>query len=183
MLACDICGKEFEHYRSLNGHKSTHGRTEQYSRSRRSVPNQFNCIECGVIVTHGYSKLNKYCGRKCQNAWRWKNIIIPDIEAGKKSFHCSEILKRYLREKFGDLCSKCKLLPVWNGSFLQLQLDHIDGNSDNNFPINLRLLCPNCHTQTENFGSKGQGNRYHKLTKRNKQIREYRGKLSTTMPD
>jgi hypothetical protein len=40
-----------------------------------------------------------------------------------------------------------------------LQLDHIDGDSDNNYPKNLRLLCPNCHAQTENFGSKGKGSK------------------------
>lgn len=182
MLSCDICGKEFEYYRALNGHKSTHGRTEEYSRSRRSVPKQFNCIECGVLVTHGWTKLNKYCGPKCEGAWRWKNIKIPDIEAGKMSSSCSGILKKYLREKFGDNCSICRQLPVWNGAPLQLQLDHIDGNSDNSFPINLRLLCPNCHTQTDNFGSRGQGSRYHKVTKRNKYIREYRGTPNTTMP-
>lgn len=30
-------------------------------------------------------------------------------------------------------------------------MNHIDGDSDNNKVSNLRLLCPNCHTQTPNF--------------------------------
>jgi hypothetical protein len=37
---------------------------------------------------------------------------------------------------------------------LVLQLDHIDGDRSNNTIDNLRLLCPNCHTQTPTFGAK-----------------------------
>ena len=37
---------------------------------------------------------------------------------------------------------------------ITLQLDHIDGDPANNMIENLRILCPNCHTQTETFGSK-----------------------------
>jgi RNA polymerase subunit RPABC4/transcription elongation factor Spt4 len=83
-------------------------------------------------------------------------------------------LKRYLAEKHGENCKLCGLGNNWNGMPLVLQLDHIDGDSDNNFPTNLRLLCPNCHTQTENFGAKGQGSRYKKDTKRNSYLREYK---------
>ena len=35
----------------------------------------------------------------------------------------------------------------WNGKPLPLILDHIDGVNTNNFPSNLRLLCPNCDSQ------------------------------------
>lgn len=48
-------------------------------------------------------------------------------------------------------CFECKLLPVWNTKPLTLHLDHIDGDSNNNLLQNLRLLCPNCHSQTETF--------------------------------
>ena len=57
---------------------------------------------------------------------------------------------------------------------LSLQLDHIDGDSDNNKLHNLRLLCPNCHSQTSTFGNAGKGNRYKKITKRNSYLREYK---------
>lgn len=36
---------------------------------------------------------------------------------------------------------------VWNGKDLRLILDHVDGVNTNNFPTNLRLLCPNCDSQ------------------------------------
>jgi hypothetical protein len=51
-------------------------------------------------------------------------------------------------------CSKCGLGPEWNGEPLTIQLDHIDGNRKNFNLTNLRMLCPNCHTQTETYGSK-----------------------------
>ena len=54
-----------------------------------------------------------------------------------------------------DECSECGLLPTWNGKKLSIQLDHIDGDRTNNSLINLRLLCPNCHSQTDTF-SKGK---------------------------
>ena len=68
----------------------------------------------------------------------------------------------------------CDNKGEYNGQPLSLQLDHVDGNANNDMPSNLRLLCPNCHTQTENFGSKGKGSRYKKITKRNSYLREYK---------
>ena len=54
-------------------------------------------------------------------------------------------------------CSECKIPPIWNNKSLVLQLDHIDGNISNNKIENLRLLCPNCHTQTETYTNKKRG--------------------------
>lgn len=51
-------------------------------------------------------------------------------------------------------CLHCKIEQCWNNQFLVFQLDHIDGNRGNDNRDNLRLLCPNCHSQTETFGGK-----------------------------
>ena len=51
-------------------------------------------------------------------------------------------------------CEKCGQGELWNGEKLTLQEDHADGNSQNNLRKNLRMLCPNCHTQTETWGTR-----------------------------
>jgi hypothetical protein len=42
----------------------------------------------------------------------------------------------------------------WQGKAISLQLDHKDGDRCNNLLENLRILCPNCHSQTESFAGK-----------------------------
>lgn len=50
-------------------------------------------------------------------------------------------------------CEYCNITE-WNDKPLVFQLHHIDGNHINNKLENLILLCPNCHTQTDNYANK-----------------------------
>ena len=50
------------------------------------------------------------------------------------------------------VCSLCGIEPFWNGQALRLEIDHVDGDWRNNRLVNLRILCPNCHTQTPTYG-------------------------------
>lgn len=53
-------------------------------------------------------------------------------------------------------CYICGLGPEWQGIKLSLQIDHINGIHNDNHIENLRILCPNCHSQTETFSGKNQ---------------------------
>jgi hypothetical protein len=134
---------------------------------------KYNCLACHKENGCGRSKTNKYCDNVCQGLFKWTNETIPRIERGECS-DTKRALKKYLIEKQGENCVMCGMGNSWNNKPITLQLDHIDGNSDNNFPNNIRLLCPNCHSQTDTFGSKGNGNRYSKNTKRNTYLRKYK---------
>lgn len=82
---------------------------------------------------------------------------IPSEELFTLSSHIrnSRVLKRrLLQEGYPEQCALCGQHPEWFGRKLVLQLDHIDGNRRNDVKSNLRLLCPNCHSQTDTFTGK-----------------------------
>lgn len=58
-----------------------------------------------------------------------------------------KLLAEGLKENKCEICGITK----WLGKPIVCQLHHIDGNNQNNNLENLQILCPNCHSQTENY--------------------------------
>lgn len=90
-----------------------------------------------------------------------KNAIIArttahdDYFAKDKPHSGGHIRERIL--KYGLLpyeCEFCGNLGEWLGQELRLQVDHKNGDHNDNRLENLRFLCPNCHAQTDTFGGK-----------------------------
>jgi len=80
-----------------------------------------------------------------------EKILVKDSEYTSTHRLKHRLFKEGLLEQ---KCSSCGLGTKWNGKFISLQLDHKDGDRCNNQIDNLRILCPNCHSQTESFCGK-----------------------------
>ena len=76
----------------------------------------------------------KYCHSEIQN---------PKPNKSFCSNRCKSMNRKKPWGKFKkDHCEECGFVPQHK---VQLDVDHIDGNKDNNHPSNLKTLCANCH--------------------------------------
>lgn len=66
----------------------------------------------------------------------------------------TERLRRKIIEDRGLRCEKCGIEDIYNDEPITLQVDHINGVSNDNRIENIRLLCPNCHSQTHTYAGK-----------------------------
>lgn len=105
------------------------------------------CARCNKLKER---LVNKYCDEcaKQHVYHRLKSLSDAKQDRSRKS---------YLLGKRGHCCEVRKL-DSWMGKPIPLDLDHTDGNPDNNSEENLRLIYPNCHAQTDTYKGKGTGN-------------------------
>lgn len=108
-----------------------------------------------------------------------RNISIERNQYSDYSDYISKVtsrkdIKKYILENklIEYRCAECPNEGIHNGRPLTLQLDHIDGDNSNNELVNLRFLCPNCHSQTETYcGRKNKKIENLKCVKCGKEIR------------
>lgn len=114
-----------------------------------------HCIQCGNALQN---KQIKFCSRQCKADYDYK-IYIDRWKSGKEQGivgkdSLSKFIVRYMREKYDDKCQKCGWHEVnpFTGK-VPLHVHHINGDALDNREDNLQLLCPNCHSLTDNYGS------------------------------
>lgn len=120
-----------------------------------------NCLACSLPIR---KKSYKYCSLSCQHDFQFNEYITnwkSGAESGLRGIKTkvlSGYIERYLKKKYRNGCAVCgwnKIHPVTGR--VPLEIDHIDGNSENNREENLRMVCPNCHALTENFRNLNRG--------------------------
>jgi 5-methylcytosine-specific restriction endonuclease McrA len=83
--------------------------------------------------------------------------VNPDKLFCKNSKHNRSVLRKTIisQKLIPYKCAICGIVE-WQGKTLSLELDHINGENNDNRIENLRFLCPNCHSQTDTYGSRNQ---------------------------
>lgn len=97
-----------------------------------------------------------YCSTKCRQDHEIVRWLAGELDGRWKYTHASYV-RRYLEQKTNGCCEHCGYNKTRDDGSSILQVDHIDGDWENNKPDNVRLLCPNCHCLTPTWGSGNMG--------------------------
>lgn len=110
------------------------------------------CNNCKTLFSPK-RKNNEYCSLECFYSFS-KNKTREKFNKGLLTERAT--IKKYVIERDGYKCSSCHITE-WNNKSISLHLDHINGDPSDNESSNFRLLCPNCHSQTDTYGAKNKG--------------------------
>ncbi len=103
-------------------------------------------------------RLGCYCinqgGKGTQKVSKVRVNLDEILTGNCPEFQTYKLKLRLFKAKIKD--EKCEICGIidWLGNKIPLELDHIDGNRTNHRLENLRILCPNCHSQTSTYRAK-----------------------------
>ncbi len=154
-VKCENCYKEFKCLVSDN-RKFCSRKCSALSINKSRVKWILKCVVCNSDIT-GKGNV-KYCSKNCDilHKEELRSSIIMNGGGSSRS------IKKYLIKTHGDKCMECGWCQVnQTTGKIPIEIEHIDGNSDNNDLSNLKLLCPNCHSLTPTYKSLNRGKGRH----------------------
>ena len=110
------------------------------------------------VVKERMEKLNLFFTKDNPN-YSKNNVALPlsSILIKDSEYNRTKLKERLFKEGLKEYECECCGISKWNGKYIALQLHHINGIHNDNRLSNLQILCPNCHSQTDNFSSRGKG--------------------------
>lgn len=121
-------------------------------------------MRCKTCLKQLAKSQKVYCSTACQSEYQYQIYITEwraGLRNGARGVHTQNFSRhvvRYLLDKYDHKCSQCgwdKINPLTK--LCPLEIDHIDGDSNNNSESNLRILCPNCHSLTPSYKNLNKG--------------------------
>jgi len=105
--------------------------------------------ELGVDISHFNSRIRKKDSKFI--------LSLEDVLIENSPYSRSHVKSKLLKNNvLKNICYECGQKPMWRKKKLVLVLDHINGISSDYRLQNLRLLCPNCNSQTSTFAGRNR---------------------------
>lgn len=90
--------------------------------------------------------------RPIKKLYKLEDILIENSLYRSSSKLKARLIKEGLKEAKCEICNNSK----WLDKDINLEIHHINGINTDNRIENLQVLCPNCHSYTDNFRGKNQ---------------------------
>lgn len=125
------------------------------ARAASSLKIHFNTFKRRAVKLGVYSPNQSGRGLvKSKTEGRGKIALSEILNGLHPHYQTNKLRIRLISEGLKE--SKCEVCGIseWLGNPLSFELDHMDGDRTNHKLNNIRIICPNCHSQTETYRGK-----------------------------